>query len=69
MAVPTSLFPPFMKRLGTRFPQAPDPIVVDNSTRPSASDFEAGAYVWNTDDNAPNWSDGTDWRDAQGNIT
>lgn len=40
-----------------------------DATRPSASDYHQGASIWNTDDNAPNWSDETNWRDATGAIT
>lgn len=40
-----------------------------NVLRPAASAFSIGAAVWNTDDNAYNYSDGTNWRDAAGNIT
>jgi len=40
-----------------------------NTTRGAANLFTAGAMIFNTDDNAPNWSDGTSWRDAMGNIT
>lgn len=43
--------------------------VYSNATRPAANTFTAGMMIWNTDDNAPNFSDGTDWRDAAGNIT
>lgn len=46
----------------------PDQVFAD-STRPAASGVAAGGYVYNTDDNAPNWSDGTNWRDAAGNVT
>lgn len=65
----TSYSPPFMKRLGMRFPQPPDPVSYDNTTRPLPSNVPAGTWIWNTEDNAPNWSDGTNWRDADGNIT
>lgn len=37
--------------------------------RPSASDWPIFAAIWNTDDNALNWSDGTAWRDATGAAT
>jgi pentose-5-phosphate-3-epimerase len=40
-----------------------------NSNRPSASSLAAGTMIYNTDDHAPNFSDGTNWRDAVGNIT
>src|SRR5688572_13018052 len=33
-------------------------------TRPPASLYPAGTSVWNTSDNAMNWSDGTNWRDS-----
>lgn len=40
-----------------------------NTDRPSAATYYAGMKVWNTDDAAFNYSDGTNWRDAMGNIT
>lgn len=40
-----------------------------NATRPAASTVPAFVPIWNTSDNAPNWSDGTNWRDASGIIT
>lgn len=40
-----------------------------NATRPAASSVAAFSWIWNTSDNAPNWSDGTNWRDASGVIT
>lgn len=43
--------------------------VVDDSDRPAATAVPAGSVVWNSDDNAPNYSDGTNWRDAMGNLT
>jgi len=46
------------------------PDVYSNVTRPAATDFPAGASIWNTDDNALNWSDGAGgWRDYAGNLT
>lgn len=40
-----------------------------NATRPSPANAPFGGMIWNTDDNAPNFSDGTNWRDVNGNIT
>lgn len=40
-----------------------------NALRPDATDVPARSAIWNSDDNAPNWSDGTVWRDASGSIT
>lgn len=40
-----------------------------DGNRPAASAYAAGSYIYNTSDNAPNWSDGTNWRDAAGNVT
>lgn len=34
-----------------------------------ANTLTAGAMIWNTDDGAPNWSDGTNWVDATGATT
>ena len=39
-----------------------------NATRPDASDYQPGFAIWNTDDAAPNYSDGTSWRDSAGNL-
>ncbi len=41
----------------------------DNAHRPSATNYPIGTAIWNTDDNALNWSDGTDWRNAAGSVT
>lgn len=47
--------------------QHPIPAVVyTNLTRPAPT---LGLMIFNTDDLAPNWGDGTYWRDAQGNVT
>lgn len=43
--------------------------VFTNASRPAANTFTAGMQIWNTDDNAPNWSDGTAWRDGAGLVT
>lgn len=49
---------------------APAPVVLyTNATRPAANTVPASSSIWNTDDNAMNWSDGVNWRDALGNIT
>lgn len=40
-----------------------------NANRPAASSVAVGGAIWNTDDNAPNFSDGTNWRDAAGLVT
>lgn len=40
-----------------------------NAGRPAATAYAAGSAIWNTDDNAPNYSDGTNWRDAAGSTT
>jgi hypothetical protein len=40
-----------------------------NSTRPDPTKVLVGLVIWNIDDNAVNWSDGTHWRDSDGNIT
>ena len=39
------------------------------ATRPDASTFLPGTRIWNTDDACFNFSDGTAWRDAVGNLT
>lgn len=38
-------------------------------TRPLPPDWPIFGAIWNTSDNALNWSDGTNWRDATGAIT
>lgn len=43
--------------------------VYTDGTRPSASSVGAGTMIYNSSDNAPNFSDGTNWRDAMGSIT
>ena len=45
------------------------PMTFTNATRPVATSVPIGTMIFNTSDSAPNWSDGTDWRDAAGNIT
>lgn len=40
-----------------------------NATRPAANTVPMFTAIWNTNDNAANWSDGTDWRDNAGIIT
>jgi hypothetical protein len=65
-------FAPFMYRVHVtpiRFPAPPDPLQYSNLTRPAATIFPVGSWIFNTDDNAPNYSDGTVWRDANGDET
>jgi len=52
--------------LATMFIQ---PEAYSNVTRPDADTYPVGASVWNTDDNAYNYSDGVAWRDAMGVLT
>ena len=40
-----------------------------NASRPAADTCNVGDCIYNTDNNAPNYSDGTHWRDAIGTIT
>lgn len=40
-----------------------------NATRPAPATVPAFTFIFNTDDAAPNWSDGAAWRDAAGTIT
>jgi hypothetical protein len=40
-----------------------------NITRPTAASVPNFTSIWNTDDNAENWSDGSNWRDTSGVIT
>lgn len=39
------------------------------ATRPDPESVGPGFQIWNTDDRAPNYSDGVDWRDATGLLT
>ncbi len=48
---------------------APSLPVFSNATRPLANTVPVGTEIYNTSDNAPNYSDGTDWRTAAGVIT
>lgn len=52
-------------------PAPPTPVEYrySNVTRPSALGLEVGTMIYNTDDHAPNFSDGTNWRDAMGTLT
>lgn len=43
--------------------------VCTDATRPAASTFLPGTGIWNTDDGAYNFSDGTNWLDALGALT
>lgn len=43
--------------------------VYTDGTRPAANTLTAGSSIWNSSDNAPNYSDGTNWRDAAGAVT
>jgi hypothetical protein len=40
-----------------------------NLTRPLPTALPPLTSIWNSDDNAMNWTDGANWRDAMGNIT
>lgn len=54
--------------LTARFFEQPESF--SNATRPVAATYPRGVSVWNTDDNALNYSDGSgNWRDGAGNIT
>ena len=44
-------------------------IVCTDATRPDAATFMPGTKIWNTDDNAYNYSSGSAWYDALGNLT
>lgn len=44
-------------------------VSMSNSERPSASSVPVGAFFYNTDDQEPNVSDGSNWRDMDGNTT
>lgn len=45
------------------------PAVYTDAQRPAANTVPVGFSFWNSNDNAPNFSDGTNWRDAAGNLT
>ena len=40
-----------------------------SAARPDPSSVPLFTWIYNIDDNAPNYSDGTNWRDAAGLIT
>jgi hypothetical protein len=40
-----------------------------NANRPAATAVSVGTLIHNTNDNAPNVSDGTNWRDMAGVVT
>ena len=40
-----------------------------NADRPAASSVPVATMIWNSDDKAPNFSNGTNWIDANGNVT
>lgn len=40
-----------------------------DGTRPTAASAGKGTMIWNDTDNAPNFSDGANWRDAMGSVT
>lgn len=44
------------------------PLAYAAAARPAANSVPVLSYIWNTDDNNLNWSDGTNWRDATGAI-
>lgn len=43
-------------------------ITYTTATRPNAADVPVGSFFFNTTTNIPNFSDGTNWRDAAGTI-
>jgi hypothetical protein len=61
--------PPFMKKLQISFPPRDQPPSFDNASEPDPSTVEAGYMIFNTDENILKVSDGTNWRDMNGNLT
>lgn len=51
------------------FNQSPSLNNFSNTSRPTPTTVSAGYMIFNTDDNFPNVSDGTNWRDMSGTIT
>ena len=45
------------------------PASYSNTDRPDASSIPVFTFIWNTSENTPQWSDGANWRDAEGDIT
>lgn len=43
--------------------------IFTNVNRPLASTVDMGTMIFNSDDGAPNWSNGTVWIDSSGNET
>lgn len=48
---------------------APTLTVYSDASRPAATSVPAGYIFFNSSDNFPNISDGTNWRDMSGSIT
>lgn len=52
------------------FAASPIPLqIFTNVNRPPASAVDKGTMIFNSDDGAPNWSNGVDWIDSSGNKT
>ena len=49
-----------------QFRGGPPPVSYSDITRPAANLFAPFTFIWNTSDNAVNWSDGLVWRDSAG---
>jgi hypothetical protein len=49
--------------------QGQAPLSYNDAGRPAAGAVPLYTWIFNTDDAAPNYSDGTNWRDAAGVIT
>jgi hypothetical protein len=43
--------------------------IFSNTNRPLASAVDMGTMIFNSDDGAPNWSNGTNWIDSSGEET
>jgi len=52
------------------FAASPIPLqIFSNTTRPPANSVDMGTTIFNSDDGAPNWSNGANWVDSSGNPT
>ena len=60
-----------VKKMYDLIGNAPQPLIFTDTTRNAidTSTMQDGFQVWNSDDGAPNWWDGTNWVDATGTTT
>jgi len=61
----------FSSETGDTAPVAPSATLKNysNATRPAPNTVPIYSAIWNTDDNAVNWTDRVNWYDSAGTIT